>query len=97
MKYYADYQRDNVYAIDEKKNYGISKTVEFIDTHSTPVKFKLETHEFHITEPLPTWTEENQCIFEHKPITKEDFDGYGKTWIWNPSPAFGVSEERLSI
>ena len=70
MKYFADYMKEHVYAIDEKTGKGLIKN---------------ERGTFNIrvdTKNIPWLSEENGIGFLVEEMTKEEFDNYGKKWEW---------------
>lgn len=75
MKYFADYMKEHVYAIDEKTGKGLIKN---------------ERGTFNIrvdTKNIPWLSEENGIGFLVEEMTKEEFDNYGKKWEWAKSPS----------
>jgi len=91
MKYYSNYQDDRVYSLDPEGN-GTAKEVNFTSTR--PVRFNLKTWKAINVDPL-SMQEENGVGYLMKEITKEEFDGFGTKWIWNPLG--GINEPIITL
>lgn len=79
MKYFADYMKERVYAINEKTGIGI-----MVDEDG---RYNIRRD----VDRIPWLSEENGIGFLVEEMTKEEFDDYGKTWKWAKSPS--ASEE----
>ena len=70
MKYFADYMKERVYAVDEKTGNGV-----MVDEYG-----RYNVHKD--TTRIPWLSEENGVGFLVEEMTKEEFDDYGKKWEW---------------
>lgn len=80
MKYYADYWNERVYAVapngETECKYINDSTGKLV-----VVNYKRENDE-------PWMWSENGVGDLVQPMTKTEFDSFGKTWVWNQSPKF---------
>ena len=70
MKYFADYMKERVYAINEKTGIGI-----MVDENG---RYNIQKD----VDRIPWLSEENGIGFLVEEMTKEEFDDYGKKWEW---------------
>ena len=75
MKYFADYMKERIYAVDEKTGNGV-----MVDEYG-----RYNVHKD--TSRIPWLSEENGVGFLVEEMTKEEFEDYGKKWEWAKSPS----------
>lgn len=75
MKYFADYMKERVYAVDEKTGNCVMKNERGV------CNIRVDT------ENIPWLSEENGIGFLVEEMTKEEFDDYGKKWEWGAYPS----------
>ena len=81
-RYFADYMNDRVYALDEHGN-GQAKQVVDVDSESV----KMRTYKVAgMTQPEHGIDEDHELTYNRPAITKEEYDSYGKTWIFGMYP-----------
>ena len=82
MKYFADYMKERVYAVDEKTGNGI-------------IKDERGMFNIHVdTKNIPWRSEENGIGFLVEEMTKEEFDDYGKKWEWGKAPSYSEMKKH---
>lgn len=72
MKYFADYMKERIYAIDENTGDGVMVNAR-------------GRHEMH-TDSIPWEEEENDTFWEVEPMSKAEFESFGITWTWAAAP-----------
>lgn len=77
-RYFADYMNDRVYALDEHGN-GHARQV--VDVDRMGIKMKT-LKVFGMTQPVNGIDEDHELTYTRRVITKEEYDSYGKTWIF---------------
>ena len=77
-RYFSDYMADRVYALDEHGN-GHAKQV--VDVDSMGIKMKT-LKVFGMTHPEYGIDEDHGLTYDRPVITKEEYDSFGKTWIF---------------
>lgn len=77
-RYFADYMNDRVYALDEHGN-GQAKQVVDVDN----VRVKMRTYKVvSKVDPELGIDENHEFVYTRDVITKEEYDSFGKTWIF---------------
>ena len=81
-RYFADYMNDQVLALDEHGN-GQAKQIVDVDSESV----KMRTYKVAgMTQPEHGIDEDHELICQRDIISKEEYDSYGKTWIFGMYP-----------
>ena len=81
-RYFADYMNDRVYALDELGN-GQAKQVVDVDSESV----KMRTYKVAgMTQPEHGIDEDHELTYNRPAITKEEYDSFGKSWIFGMYP-----------
>lgn len=81
-RYFADYMNDRVYALDEHGN-GQAKQIVDVDG----VRVKMRTYKVAgMTQPEHGIDEDHELTYNRPAITKEEYDSFGKTWIFGTYP-----------
>ena len=77
-RYFADYMNDQVLALDEQGN-GQAKQIVDVDG----VRVKMRTYKVAgMVAPEHGFDEDHELICQRDIISKEDYDSFGKTWIF---------------
>lgn len=77
-RYFADYMNDQVLALNEQGN-GQAKQIVDVDG----VRVKMRTYKVAgMTQPEHGIDEDHELTYNCPTITKEEYDSYGKTWIF---------------
>lgn len=74
MKYFADYMKERIYAIDENTGDGV-----MVDGDG---KFSIHKDK----KQIPWLSEENGTGFIVEEMTKKEFESFGITWNWAAAP-----------
>lgn len=78
MKYYADYWNESVYSVTPEGEtdckFISDKTGKMVERH------------FKRPNDAPWMWEENGVGDFVEPMIKEEFESFGKTWIWDNAP-----------
>lgn len=87
MKYYADYLSERICSIAQDGTI----VVKFLDRNTKNVKTiypdeKIKEH--------PWLHEENGIGFYVEEMTKDEFDSFGRKWIWADSPSASENVEH---
>ncbi len=82
MKYYADYMKERLYAVESDG----TTIVKWIDGNS------VEENTFKRDNDRPWLSEENGVGFYVEEMTGEEYETFGKKWVWNDSPISSFSE-----
>ena len=78
MKYYADYWNERVYSVAPNGD-AVCKRQNIANGEIMIVKLKRPNDE--------AWMWEENGVGDFiEPMTKDEFDSFGKTWIWNDRP-----------
>lgn len=78
MKYYADYWNESVYAVDsDGRAHGKHQDFDTDEVIEWCFKRKDDSRWMWKENEVCDWVED---------MTKDEFDSFGKTWIWNNSP-----------
>lgn len=80
MRYFADFMRDEVYAVDENGN---GKVKRYIQHSLRPLKFDIKVLPFY-TSKQPWISEENGVGFFVEEITAEKYASFGEEWLFDP-------------
>lgn len=97
MRYFSEYINDKVYAVDELGNAIVKHVVMADESH-----IKLSTYKIkNLVHPEFLNDEDNHLIYKRVKITKEQFESFGKSWIFKgyknvPEGIVEVNEEFLS-
>lgn len=78
MKYYADYYNERVYSVAPNGD-AVCKRQNILTNDVIIVKFKRPNDE-------PWRWEENGVGAYIEPMTADEFESFGKKWIWNETP-----------
>ena len=79
MKYFADYLKERIYAINDNGD-GV-----MICEYGT-----FPTHK----DIVPWYEEENANVWEVEEMTEEEFNTYGKAWKWAAIPALNEKQKH---
>ena len=71
MKYFADYINERIYEINEYGD-GFMRDID-------------GTYPVH-KDSVPWSEEENEVIWFVEPMTNDEYDTFGKKWLWAKSP-----------
>lgn len=82
MKYFADYMKERVYAVDEKTGKGVMVDEDGVYNVQKDIA------------RIPWLSEENGIGFLVEEMTKEEFENYGKTWDWGAYPSLGEEQKH---
>lgn len=82
MKYYADYWNERVYAVEPD---GQTECKYLNSGYFDEIK-KIVVRRFKRPDDKPWLWEENGVGNLVEPMTKEEFESFGKTWVWNNIP-----------
>lgn len=78
MKYYADYYNERVYSVEPNGD-AVCKRQNIATGNITTVKFKRANDE-------PWMWSENGIGDYVEPMTADEYESFGKTWVWNANP-----------
>jgi hypothetical protein len=81
-RYFADYMNDQVLALDEHGN-GQAKQVVDVDG----VRVKMRTYKVAgMVAPEHGFDEDHELTYSRRVIAKEEYDSFGKSWIFGMYP-----------
>ena len=81
-RYFADYMNDLVLALDEQGNGQVKQVVD-VDN----VRVKMRTYKVvSMVAPELGIDENHELTYNRPAITKEEYDSFGKSWIFGMYP-----------
>ena len=78
MKYYADYYNERIYSVEPNGD-AVCKRQNIVTGNITTVKFKRPNDE-------PWMWSENGIGDYVELMTADEFESFGKIWVWNTNP-----------
>ena len=77
-RFFADYMNDQVLALDE---HGDGQAKQIVDVDGESVKMR--TYKVAgMTQPVHGIDEDHELTYSRRVITKEEYDSFGKSWIF---------------
>ena len=81
-RYFADYMNDQVLALDE---HGSGQAKQVVDVDG--VRVKMRTYKVAgMVAPEHGFDEDHELTYSRRGITKEEYDSFGKSWIFGMYP-----------
>jgi hypothetical protein len=81
-RYFADYMNDQVLALDEQGN-GQAKQIVDVDG----VRVKMRTYKVAgMVAPEHGFDKDHELTYSRRVIAKEEYDSFGKSWIFGMYP-----------